>query len=465
MGRRFFVLTLVAGALVGCPASLKEVCDDNACVAPDGGAVPPGCDLSKDLKDSPACIDELVGVFVSPTGADTNDGSKRKPFATLSKALSQNGKARIYVCEGTFIGSTAITKAVAIYGGLKCDFTAGGARPTIVGDGPDFALRITGSGAALVDVVVQAQDAAKPSESSVALAVVSAQSVSLTRVRLVAGKGQAGADGIAAPYVFPPQAALDGKPGTGTSGGLAASITCPGGATTVGGKGGDNGLDGQAGQPSGAGGAAGTFAGCGSNLGGGAGATGASAVAAGSSTTLGVIGASWSPVSGARGSDGAPGQGGGGGGGKGGGGGGGGGAGGCGGAGGAGGAGGGASIALLAVGSSISIFSSELVTSFAGKGGNGVAGQAAQVELGGAGVPASGACGGGVGGAGGAGGAGAGGAGGVSVAVIYKGPAPSLDVTTTTGVTLGTKGAKGTGGVPGTNDGPEGVAQAVFELK
>lgn len=454
-------LCAFALALTACPASLMEVCDDNACVAPEGGAVPPGCDLSKELAASPACIDELVGYFVSATGSDDATGTKKRPFATLGKALSQTGKARVYVCEGTYVGTPLVTKAVAIYGGLKCDFTPGGARPVIVGDSPDFAMRITASGVSLLDLVIQAKDAVTPSQSSVALAVVSSQNVELRRMKLVAGKGQPGADGVAAPYAFPAPSTLDGKPGTGTSGGLATTNACPGGAST-GGKGGDNGLDGQAGQPSGAGGAAGTFAGCATNIAGGNGADGASFGPAASPTTLGTLGVSWSPSAGARGTDGAPGQGGGGGGGRGGGGGGGGGAGGCGGAGGPGGGGGGGSIALLALDSGIKLTASELVAGVAGRGGSGVAGQTGQTDFGAAGVPAAGGCNGGAGGKAGSGGAGAGGAGGISVGILHRGAAPSQDGTT---ITPGTKGAKGTGGAAGTNDGIDGLAQALLEVK
>lgn len=465
MRRVIAAVALSAGALLGCPASLMEVCDNGACVVPDGGVVPPGCDPTKDLAASPACIDELMGWFVSPTGSDTGDGSRKKPFATLGKALSQNGKGRVYVCEGTYTGAALVTKSVAIYGGLRCDWSAAAVRPVLAGDTPELAMRISGSGVTLFDLVLQGKDAANPGQSSVALAVTGAQSVKLVRVKVVAGKGQPGADAVAAPYTFPAPSALDGKAGSGTAGGPANAITCPGGAITTGGKGGDNGLDGQAGQPSGTGGTAGTFAGCASNVGGGGGADGSSSSAAPAPTTRGTIGVSWSPTPGARGADGAPGQGGGGGGGRGGGGGGGGGAGGCGGAGGGGGGSGGASIAILAVDAGLTLSASELVTGVAGKGGAGQAGQSGQTAFGAGGSPAAGGCNGGAGGKGGDGGAGAGGSGGVSIGVLYKGAAPALDAVTSGAITLGAQGAKGIGGAPGANDGLDGLAAATLEVK
>ncbi len=464
-GLRVALLVAAPLVLAACPASFLDPCDNGACTPPDGGVLPPGCDATKDLSASPACVDELLGWFVSPTGSDGGDGSRAKPFATLGKALSQTGKRRIYVCEGTFDGAALVTRPIAIYGGLRCDWTPAAVRPVLRGDTPELAMRVSAAGVSLVDLVLQAKDGAAASQSSVALSVVAGGNVRLERVRIVAGKGQPGADGAVGAYAFPLATTLDGKPGSGTSGGAANAVTCPGGAVTTGGKGGDNGLDGQAGQPAAAGGTAGTFAGCGSNIGGGVGSDGAPSANAAAPSKRGVIGASWSPGSGARGADGLPGQGGGGGGGRAGGGGGGGGAGGCGGSGGGGGGGGGASIAVLAVDATVTFVACELVTSTAGKGGNGAAGQPGQSAFGAGGVPATGGCGGGAGGKGGAGGAGAGGAGGVSVGVLYKGTAPVLDAATTGATTLGAKGGPGTGGAAGQNDGIDGVAQATLAVE
>jgi hypothetical protein len=81
--------------------------------------------------------------------------------------------------------------------------------------------------------------------------------------------------------------------------------------------------------------------------------------------------------------------------------------------------------------------------------------------MGGAAVGANGGCVGGQGGSGGSGGGGGGGAGGVSAGVLYKGPAPAIDATTTMGYQQGQPGAKGPGGAPGTDDGIAGVTGAV----
>src|SRR4051794_39026991 len=83
------------GGLSAC--GVGSDCDFGLCAGPpadgdggnsgDGGPskdgeapAPPGCDdLSKGPKDAPACIDDSVGIFVSPTGDDGADGTKSKP--------------------------------------------------------------------------------------------------------------------------------------------------------------------------------------------------------------------------------------------------------------------------------------------------------------------------------------------------------------------------------------------------
>ena len=105
---------------------------------------------------------------------------------------------------------------------------------------------------------------------------------------------------------------------------------------------------------------------------------------------------------------------------------------------------------------------SELLAGKGGAGGSGLAGQQGQ-QIFGAGANKAGlGCGGGNGGKGGDGGPGGGGAGGVSVGVLYKGPKPTLDATTTT---TGDSEPKGTGGVPTVNDGVDGQKTDALQVQ
>ncbi len=66
--------------------------------------VPTSCDLTKDISDSPACVDDGIGVFVNATaGSDSNLGTKAMPFKTIGYAIQKAGaKPRVYICEGTY---------------------------------------------------------------------------------------------------------------------------------------------------------------------------------------------------------------------------------------------------------------------------------------------------------------------------------------------------------------------------
>ena len=75
----------------------------------DGGeggiVVPPGCDLTKPVADSPECVDDAVGVFVAPSGDDGAPGTKARPVRSLTKAAELAGassRPRMYVCAGTY---------------------------------------------------------------------------------------------------------------------------------------------------------------------------------------------------------------------------------------------------------------------------------------------------------------------------------------------------------------------------
>jgi hypothetical protein len=56
------------------------------------------------ISDSPACVDDGIGVFVNATaGSDSNLGTKAMPFKTIGYAIQKAGaKPRVYICEGTY---------------------------------------------------------------------------------------------------------------------------------------------------------------------------------------------------------------------------------------------------------------------------------------------------------------------------------------------------------------------------
>jgi hypothetical protein len=437
---------------------------------PDADPIPVGCDTPTDPTKNPEkCLTDLFGAYVSPTGNDANDGSRAKPFQTIAKALAGT-RSRIVVCEGDYNGSVDVERAVELYGGATCDFTKPGAKPKVKATKAAYGLKIANVGSAVLvaDFEVLGMNGAAPSESSVGVFASEAVNVRLLRMKIEAGDGAEAPAQKNGSFAFPADTeALKGTAAPDmTIGGIGGnSGTCPGGGSSIGGKGGNAGLDGTDANPKPPGGAKGTLTTCqGSGAGGLPGAEGlVGGTNAGAASSGGVTAAGFVGARGVNGGHGMVGGGGGGGGGAGGAG-GGGGAGGCGGEGGLGGGAGGSSVAVLAFGSTVSLEATELVSNAAKVGGMGGGGQTGQ-SGGTRGSGSGGACNGGNGAKGGDGGSGGGGAGGISVAIAWSGgKAPSKDATTKIKRPTGTPPLGGEGG-PGATKGVDGVYADVFEVK
>jgi hypothetical protein len=463
----------------------------------------PACNTDAAPGEASCLVDDAYGVFVSAAASDAGaaNGTRSKPFLTIADGLAaaKKGTLRVYAC-GTFATPVTIDAAldgVRLYGGFDCGSWAySAANHTVVKPAAaGVALKVTGvKTLEIADIEFDAMDAAV-GESSIAAMVDASDGVTLTRVKLVAGKGGDGAVGTDGGKVD------DGPPvDPQQQGGLNASCSAtsrPGGSwggvpsscTSLGGAGGDAKLnsDGTAGSPgdprtnvtpggtdnSGAKGGQNGTAGSPGN----AGTFGAAAAASLAFTASGYT----LPDPGAKGTDGFPGQGGGGGGasnavfGSGcfGASGGAGGMGGCGGKLGTGGGSGGASVALLSWQSSVTLTGCTLISAAGGAGGKGgkggkggtgqigAVGGAAYVVDGGTSIGKGGD--GGKGGNGGPGGAGAGGHGGPSFALVCAGTSAKQNSTT---LQPGTGGAKGSGGSLPTaaGDGQTGLSAAEYKL-
>ncbi|MCB9590506.1 MAG: hypothetical protein H6718_34170 [Polyangiaceae bacterium] len=423
-------------------------------------------------------------MFVAPTGDDTSGtGSRAAPFATLAKAVDVAAAAgkRVFACAdaGTFTESLALTAehaGVDMYGDFKCQTWTHdpNLRAVVAPESPGFALWIDRlpSPMRLEGFRFEAQDAVAPGESSIAGFILSSADITIHNVRFDAGAGADGAPGDnSGDFSFPSPSALVGNAGSASGpGAQKAYALCPGGGTTVGGRGGDitSELSGASGSPAlgaGAGGDA-SDGSCSPGLGGGetgaSGATGGAGAAPSDPTLVGYLSSTgWTGKPGSQGDPGGIGQGGGGGRGSATGGGGSGGAGGCGGAGGGGGQAGGGSIGLVVIFTQLHASGGYYIHST--KPGNGGSGALGQLGMdggdGGPGYQTAG-CGGGRGGKGGRGGPGGGGAGGVSVALMYHGPAPELGA----GGLAPSPGGTGGAAVGGGNKGVNGFGQALHEI-
>jgi len=443
------------------------------------------CD-STALPENDACVvDDEYGVFVSAAQEAEGDGTRNSPFASLAAGLAEaidSGK-RLYVCaDGGSYGESVALDATAtgleVFGGFRCsDWTYDPTLQASIESSEPTAWVIDGAEqVVLTDLEIIAANATEPGGSSVAMFLKGGADATLEHVRLQAGDGADGEDGmVEEEFDYPDVGELVGDDGTVTAGAGICSFRCPSGGQTTGGAGaqptsaGANGLPGEASPPPvdetmGAGGLAGSS--CASGGTGEDGSPGTPGERGNGASVLGTLTSDgWTPASGTSGRPGGPGQGGGGGASQGSdGGGGGGGCGACGGAGATAGQGGGASIALIRLGSTVTLRDCVLVTGNGGQGGDASPGQTGQSSGGIGGNRGGDACNGGNGGPGGDGGASGAGAGGISVGILYDGAMPSVQ-----GVTdaqLGNLGQSGAG-VDGLDDTDSinGVSQAVLQAE
>lgn len=450
--------------------------------------------------EAPGPVAGNCGVFVSSSqGKEGNDGSKEKPFATLSGAIAKSDGRLVYACAEEFSESLVVSTSVAVYGGLDCkkNWTYVGAttKTTLTADADAIPLHVASTGdAQLEDFQVVAKDAATDGGSSIAVVAEMGSALTLARSDVQAGSAKGGKPGEtpADPVgpLDPDDPAIKGNDGVAActtmdqefGGSAKDNALCPSGdGGPLGGTGGigttTNGGAGEAPAANAqtAKGGAGQPANdpmnmwsCATSVGqGDSGGNGASGVAGPGATALGEISVDgYAGESGKPGEPGKPGQGGGGGGGaKGksmcaGASGGGGGAGGCSGKGGLGGQAGGSSIGIASLGATLTFTDVVIKTAKGGAAGDGgqgqVGGTGGSGGKGGNGTGAnlSNACNGGSGGQGGTGGRGGGGRGGHSIGIAFTGAAPVAK-----GVTfeLGTPGAGGDPGEP-SGAGTDGVA-------
>lgn len=445
-------------------SDLPDAATADAADAADVVTTVDGC-VTKDAPKEHACVlQDGIGVFVSPLGNDSNAGTTSHPVATVAKAISiarAANKASVFICGGAYAQAIALTQGpgLNLFGGLACPDPAGdagaadagdagvwawtGAQTKFVPGSPGVALLVDqlSSGTTIADLEVQALGAVAAGSSSIAADVRNCAGVTFQRVTMRAGDGAGG--GAGSNGSFADLAATSGKDNAGATAG--AAVVCPctaggsstgaiGGVSSGGGTGAPN-LGGLA--PKNGAGGTGSTASCTDGHEGTDGRGGDGGVA--STTSGSLVFAGWQPALGASGIAGGTAQGGGGGGGTLLAGGGGGGCGGCGGQAGAPGASAGSSFALLVFQSVLTLDGCNL---FAGNGGTGGQGGTGQSGLAGA-VGGGGACGGGAGGAGGGGGGGSGGVGGHSVAIGYKGTAPT---TSSTVLQVAAPGGGGPGG-------------------
>lgn len=206
----FGVLSIALSAYAGGCTRVEECNLDPGCADEFDGfeeeSWPPNCIPLRLHKDTGQAIADRCGIFVSLSGDDANEGTRKaSPVKTIGRAieLAKEISKPIYACAEIFPEAIELPRGIEIYGGLNCAVRwhyAGDIKKTTLAPGPDLIpVRFSPEGetmkaAHLEDIVVVAADATLPGGSSIA-AVADAVGVKIVRSELIAGNGMPGADG------------------------------------------------------------------------------------------------------------------------------------------------------------------------------------------------------------------------------------------------------------------------------
>ena len=150
-------------------------------------------------------LTDPFGVFVSKGAPDGGDGTRAKPFNTISAGLEQaaTDKKRLYVCAGTYPEAIELKNGVSVIANLSCvdplDWKLNGARttinaptsPAVTANSITAATRVDG-----LEIFAPAGTASEP--SSIGLLAVNSPGLTFTEGKLEASRGYDGANGVPA---------------------------------------------------------------------------------------------------------------------------------------------------------------------------------------------------------------------------------------------------------------------------
>src|SRR5689334_17721847 len=83
------VFVVFTCGFLACGIEPAPICGGVECLNPDARTDSSDCDGTKSPRETPCLLSERYSIFVSPKGDDVlGDGSREKPFGTVTKALS-----------------------------------------------------------------------------------------------------------------------------------------------------------------------------------------------------------------------------------------------------------------------------------------------------------------------------------------------------------------------------------------
>lgn len=244
------LLALLVGSIgVACGSDTAEMP-----AIPDGSAPtsttpppPPPVEAGGDAADAAALVGlpppeapkpneltEPFGIFVSKGAPDGGDGTRAKPFNTISAGLEQaaTDKKRLYVCAGTYPEAIELKNGVSVIANLSCvdplDWKLNGARttlnsptsPAVRAEGIALATRIDG-------LEVIAPPGTDAERSSIGLLATDSVGLTFTDGKLEAQRGADGQNAVAPnAYSQVDRPAEQSRPSSPCIAGLGAGSTC-----------------------------------------------------------------------------------------------------------------------------------------------------------------------------------------------------------------------------------------------
>ena len=211
--------------------------DDDPAGAPAADTATPARDDGGDAPKAPPVggpatpseLTDALGVFVSPAGSASADGTHANPLATIQAGIDQAKRVgkRVYVCAGTFREALVLADSISVIGGLDCtnnEWRVGSGVSRI--ESPSSpAIRATDitSATRLEGLDVNAPNAATPSGSSIGMLAYHASGIVVARTKIVAGNAMKGDDGGEGTQLS--------NAATANGGNVTASIQCVAGGT------------------------------------------------------------------------------------------------------------------------------------------------------------------------------------------------------------------------------------------
>lgn len=201
--RNLFTASLLSLLLLACSGFSGED-DPNNGTPPPGGTDPTG-PKAPPVPGKPQTGDlvEALGVFVTPTGSPTPDGTRSRPFASIQRGIDAAkavGK-RVYVCAGSYSEALVIADSISVIGGLDCskpEWVVGApdARSKVVSPtSPAITARSITTATKLSGLEVVAPAATEPSGSSIGLLAEKSPALVVASSSITAGDGAKGDDG------------------------------------------------------------------------------------------------------------------------------------------------------------------------------------------------------------------------------------------------------------------------------